>query len=475
MKKINWLAFLTIAILTVLAFTAGVTTTYLLLEANQGPALDDEESATFAEFWNVWRELQLHHYFFDEDVDLARGAIEGMIAATGDAYTSFHTLSEFENAMSHLRESFYGIGAEVNVINGDITISPMAGSPAENHGVLPGDVVISVDGEDVTGEDVGAVIDRIRGEYETVVTLGILRGTDAIHLEITRGRILNETVTFDTFEANGKTIGFVRVSTFGETTSRDFALAIDDLDQIGIDGLIIDMRNNAGGYLSAVNDMVSYLLPSGLPITAAIDRDGRGIVHSTTGSTTHRLDVEIVTLINGGSASASEIFAAAMIESGDFEVIGTTSFGKGTVQQARPISDNSMLQLTIQAWETPNGHLIEGSGVTPTIYVEASEFLQIVPVSLLDADVLVYDMVHPGVMSAQLILDTLGYFVNRTDGYFDSSTTLALQSFQADHELDPTGTIDRATATSLSMALRDRARDPVHDVQIQAAIDWFNQ
>lgn len=474
MKRVSWLAVLSVAIL---AFTAGITATYTLFEFGQTATINNLDNDDFTDFLAVFNELQNNHYFFDEDINLIHGAIDGMIAATGDFYTNFFTLSDFEGAMGHLRESFYGIGAEVTMINGAATIvTPMSGSPAEASGILPGDIVITVDGEDVQDEALGEVINRIRGEDGTVVTLGILRaGNNIVNIDVTRGRILNETVTTDVFESNEKTIGFIRVSTFGEATVRDFKDAIDNLDELGIDGLIVDMRNNSGGYLNVVNEMVSYLLPSGLPITSAVDRDGREIVYSTRGSSSSRLDVDVVTLINGGSASAAEIFAAAMIESGGFEVIGTTSFGKGTVQQSRSIGDSSMLQLTIQAWRTPDGHLIEGYGVEPTIYVEESEFLHILQVSLGDEDLLEYDMVHLGVMSAQMILDTLGYSVDRTDGYFDSSTVEAMQVFQANNDLKITGAIDTMTATSLSMALRDKARNPVYDTQIQAAIEWFSR
>lgn len=473
MKRTNWLVVATFSVIT---FIAGITATYAVLESSDFSIVNDNiDDDEFTEFLTVLDQLRRSHYFYDEENDLIRGAIDGMIEATGDAYASFFTESEFDSAMGHLQGSFYGIGAEVTNINGDaVIVTPFQGSPAENYGILPGDIIVSVDGENVREYSLGEVIGRIRGEYGTVVSLEILRaGTDLIFIDVTRGRIVNETVTTHIFKEDGNTIGYIRVSNFGHTTLNDFRDAVGELDTYGIDGLIVDLRNNPGGYLATVNGMISYLLPSGRKITSAVDRHGNSDDHLTHGSSDYRLDVDILTIINEGSASASELFAAAMIESGDFEVLGTTSFGKGTVQSPMRIGRDGVLQLTIQAWLTPDGHLIDGYGVTPTIYVEASEFRYFLQVHLEGADSLEYDMVYPGVRSAQLILDLLGYEVDRTDGYFDSSTVDAVRTFQQDNDLNQTGNIDGETATALSMGLRDKVRDPDYDNQIQAAIEWF--
>ncbi|MCL2559210.1 MAG: S41 family peptidase [Turicibacter sp.] len=473
MKRTNWLL---VATFSIIAFVTGITATYVVLEFNDFTVIESNmEDDEFAEFLDVLTQLRRAHYFYDEETDLIRGAIDGMIAATGDAYAVFFTTAEFENAHTHLQGTFYGIGAEVTSINGDaVIVTPMQGSPAESYGVLPGDVIISVDGENVREYNLNEVISRIRGEYGTVVRLEMLRsGTDIVMIDVTRGRIVNETVTSDVFEDGGNTIGYIRVSNFGNTTFNDFRDAIADLEAQGIDGLIIDLRNNPGGYLSTVNAMISYLLPSGRNITSAVDRNGNAHDHVTTGSSSYRLDVEILTIINEGSASASELFAAAMLESGGFEVIGTTSFGKGTVQSPVSVGRDSMLQLTIQAFLSPEGNLIDGYGVVPTIYVEASEFRSFLQVHLEGEDELAYDMVHPGVQSAQLILDLLGYDVTRLDGYFDSSTEEAVRAFQQDNGLTPTGRIDGETATAVTMGWRDKVRDPHYDNQIQAAVEWF--
>jgi len=464
-----------ITIVVILAFIIGGATTYVVLDrADSNVNIEDDELASFLE---VLSEVRRSHYFYDGENDLIRGAIEGLLESTGDAYSNFFTPSDFDNARTHLRGSFYGIGAEVSTINGQaVIVAPFPGSPAENYGVMPGDIVVAVDGEDVRDYDLSDVISRIRGDYGTVVTLEILRGgaTNSINISVTRGRIANETVRTEMLDFDGRNIGYLQVTTFGEETYNEFRAGIAELEAAGMEGLIIDMRNNPGGYLHTVTQMLSYLLPSGDLITSAVDREGHEQSYLTQGSSRPRLDVEIVTLINDGSASASEIFAAAMMEVAGAEVVGTTSFGKGTVQQSRPLSSGDILQLTTQAWLTPNGNLIEGHGITPTVYVEAPDFYYFLQVHLGDENILRYDMVHTGVASAQNILDLLGYDVDRVDGYFDRSTVEAIRDFQEANDLNATGNIDSETATLLTMKWREIVRNPEYDTQILAAMDLLN-
>lgn len=464
-----------IAFMVVLAFVVGGLTTYVVLDRTVDIDVNIEDDE-FANFLEVLTEIRRSHYFYDGEGDLMRGAIEGMLAATGDSYSNFFSPDDFDTSRTHLRGSFYGIGAEVQTINDQsVIVAPFPGSPAENYGVMPGDIVISVDGEDVRDYDLGDVISRIRGDYGTVVTLEVLRGnaTNSIHISVTRGRIANETVRTSTLNFDGRNIGYLQVTTFGEETYNEFRAGIAELEANGIDGLIIDMRNNPGGYLHTVTQMLSYLLPSGDLITSAVDRNGNEQSYMTQGSSRPRLDVEIVTLINEGSASASEIFAAAMMEIAGAEVVGTTSFGKGTVQQSRTLRSGDILQLTTQAWLTPNGNLIEGHGVTPTVYVEAPDFYFFLQVHLGDENILIYDMVHTGIASAQNILNLLGYDVDRTDGYFDSSTINAVRNFQRNNDLRPTGDIDSETATLLTIKWREMVRNPAYDAQLLAAVDLF--
>ena len=471
MKKINKVNVVIILITFLLTFPLGFVSHYFVGGSGTGPY-----DARFSDFFRVFDAIVDNHYFFDgDDEALIMGATEGLVAAVGDPHSRFFSLTDFENTMSHLQGSFYGIGAEVTSINGEhVIVSPFPDSPAENYGVLPGDIVREVDGEDVTVLTLNETIALIRGEEGTVVTLGLARDgmSQLVYIEVTRGEIAQQSVLSEIYEKDGARIGYIQVTVFGETTHSEFEDAIAELEEEGIDSLIVDLRNNSGGYLNAVVSMMDYLLPPDLLITTAESREGTEEEFRTTNRSPGK-DYPMLTLINGGSASASEIFAAAMIESGGFDVLGTTSFGKGTVQQSRGIGNDGMLQMTTQVWLTPDGNLINEHGITPTIYVEAPEFFSYAQVFLGDLDYLEHDMIHIAIQNAQQILDVLGYDVARTDGYFDQSTKRAVRAFQSDNDLDATGIIDGPTARAITMALRNRIRDSDYDTQLQAAIEFL--
>lgn len=218
--------------------------------------------------------------------------------------------------------------------------------------------------------------------------------------------------------------------------------------------------------------MVDYILPPDKVITTIENREGKGMQYTTS---TEGKDYPVVTLINEGSASASEIFAAAMKEAGGFEVVGKTSYGKGTVQVSLPLDDHSSLKLTTQVWKTPDGNWINEVGVVPTVEVDAPEFYYYYQVYLTDGKTLEYDMVDSAIQNAQNILITLGYPVDRQDGYYDKSTVSAVEDFQADQGIPISGVIDNKTASELTLALRDKVRDKQSDTQLERAIEIITE
>ena len=475
MKKMNWSLTISIAIL---ALTIGVVATYLIIEENERHCQayvvelrdDYDELSELLEFLH---HLRRHHYFYNEDDDLIRGAIEGMVAQANDPWARLLTAEEYRSSVGVLLGTFSGIGIRVLDVDGYVIIVEVfRGSPAEKNGLRPGDAIISIGDERFDEHEFEEFIDQLLGANGTNVALEIQRMNDLFYLEITRGYISFEDVVLDIFEHENKVIGYIQVLSFGMDIQSDFNDAIAELERVGIDGLIIDMRDNPGGALATLTTMVNYLLPNNRIITTMIDRNGRETTQRTRGDDHYRLDVDIVTLINGGSASASELFAAAMMESGDFEVIGTTSFGKGTAQVPIYAGDNVLIS-TVQEGLTPSGGFIEGYGVTPTIYVEMPEFYYLSLIHLGRGVTLEYDMVDFRIANAQLILAALGYDLDRADGYFDASTVEAVRAFQQSNELNETGYINPETATSLSIALLDKMQNSAYDTQLLAALDFF--
>ena len=420
----------------------------------------------------VYEALKSYHYFYEGDSQaLIDGAISGMINALDDPHSTYFTMKDYENFVEHLEDTYSGIGCEVTTVNGyTMIVSPFPDSPADEAGILANDLVVEVDGENVVGQTLQEVTNKIKGPVNSTVTLGISRNDnpELIYIEVTRKAIDQETVKSELIVEEGQPIGYLQITTFGENTAKEFKTAIEELESQGMTSLIVDLRNNSGGYLTSVVEMVDYILPPGKTITTIESRDGSSVSYETE---SEGKDYPVVTLINEGSASASEIFSAAMKEAGGYEIVGTTSYGKGTVQVSMPIDDHSSLKITTQIWKTPDNNWINEVGVTPTIEVEAPEFYNYYQVYLEDGKSLEFDQVDPAIANAQNILNTLGYSVDRTDGYFDDSTETAVKQFQKDNGIEETGVIDNKTASHLTLSLRDKIRDKEFDTQFKKAVE----
>ncbi len=439
----------------------------------QGIVSQDSYGETAA-IEQVYDALRSSHYFYegeDDDQSLIDGAISGMINALEDPHSSYFTQQDYETFVEHLEETYSGIGCEVTSVNGyTIIVSPFPDAPADIAGIMANDIVIEVDGENVVGLPVAEVTAKIKGEKGSIVTLGIQRneGEELIQIEVKRDEINQETVYPEMMVVDDQNIGYIQVTTFGEATADDFEAAIKELEKDEMTALVVDLRNNSGGYLQSVIQMVDYLLPKDKVITTIANRDNEGQRYVTSGD---GKDYEIVTLINEGSASASEIFAAAMKESGGYDVVGKTSYGKGTVQVTLPIDNHSSLKLTTQVWRTPDDNWINETGVAPTTEVSEPDFYSFYQVYLKDGNELKPDMVDATIANAQNILTTLGYDTSRQDGYFDDTTKKAVENFQADNDLEVNGTIDNQTATALTLAIRTRVKDKTYDTQLKEALE----
>ncbi|TSB48620.1 PDZ domain-containing protein [Alkalicoccobacillus porphyridii] len=409
-----------------------------------------------------------------EEVDrqkLIEGAISGMVGELGDPFSDYMDQETANEFVESLGSEFQGIGAEVSMINGKVTIvSPFRESPAEQAGLQANDRIIEIDGENIEGLSVNEAVLLIRGEKGTTVRLTIERdgSSELLEVPVERDTIPIETVRTETFERDGLTIGKLEITSFSEDTAIDFREQLAELEQDGIDALLVDVRGNPGGYLNAVEHIGDELIPDGKPVVQIEDREGART--SYTSKLNDAKDYPIIGLIDERSASASEILAAALKESGGYDLVGTTTFGKGTVQQTVDLGDGSDLKLTMMRWLTPDGNNINQEGVTPTIEEEQPEYFTSTAVSVGD-DPIAFDSLGEQVKNAQFILRGLGFDPGREDGYFDQQTVEAIEAFQNDAGIEVTGEINQETATALQEQIVEEIRKPENDNQLQRAIE----
>lgn len=426
----------------------------------------------FAKVYDAYQIIKKDYVHNIKDDQLIEGAIEGMISSLDDPYSNYMDPQAADEFNSSLQSSFQGIGAEVSMQNGRVTVvAPIKGSPADIAGILPNDQILSVNGESLDGLDLQKAVSKIRGPKGTKATLKIQRPgvSEPLTFVVVRDDIPLETVHSEVIDRDGMKIGKIELSQFAEDTAKDFGKQLADLEQKGIRGLIIDVRGNPGGFLMAVKEIGEMLVPDKRPIVriAYGDKSKEEEVYYST--TEKAKPYPIVVLIDGGSASASEILAGALHESGGYKLVGEKSFGKGTVQNTVEMDDKSQLKLTIAKWLTPKGEWIHKKGIEPDVKVAQPEFFK--ATQLPQDKVLRYDMTGIEVKNLQLILTGIKRSPGRTDGYFDKKTEEAVKQFQSDKHLPVTGQVDQATGKALQEALIAEFKDQRNDLQLQKAID----
>ncbi|MBM6616301.1 S41 family peptidase [Bacillus suaedaesalsae] len=401
--------------------------------------------------------------------ELIEGAIEGMIGKLKDPYSVYMDKETADQFSSNLESSFEGIGAEVSMVDGKVTIvAPFKDSPAEKAGLKPNDQVVKVDGESIEGLDLYEAVLKIRGEKGSTVKLDIMRPgvNEVMTIPVVRDEIPLETVYPEMKKVDGKNVGYIEVTSFSEDTAQDFEKAVKDLEDKGMKGLVIDVRGNPGGYLESVEQMLKLFIPKDKPYVQIEDRKGEKQRYFS--SITEKKPYPITVLIDEGSASASEIMAAAMKEAGGYELVGKKSFGKGTVQNAVPMGDGSNIKLTFFKWLTSDGNWIHEKGVEPTIPVNQPAYFYANPLNI-EKD-LVVDANNEQVKNAQIMLKGLGFDPGRVDGYFSKETEEAVKAFQKSAKLEETGKVTKETAGKLQQLLIEKVRDPKNDAQLDEAM-----
>lgn len=403
---------------------------------------------------------------------LVDGAIGGMVGSLQDPYSDYMDPKSAADFTSTLHSTFQGIGTEVTMQNGRVTVvSPFKGSPAEKAGLRPNDQIISVNGESLEGLDLHQAVTKIRGPKGSKAVLTVVRQGVAEPLTIVcvRDDIPIETVNSQIMEKNGVKVGVIALTQFSTETAKHFKDQLEEMEKKGIGGLVIDVRGNPGGYLLAVKEIGELLVPNqGLIVQIEYGNGGKQKeeYHSKTDAAK---PYPITVLINGGSASASEILAGALRDSGKYKLVGEKSFGKGTVQSTMEMEDKSQLKLTIAKWLTPNGDWVHEKGIVPDYEVKQPAYFN--ATQLPTDKELALDMTGNDVKNLQLILTGLNLSPGRDDGYFDQKTEQVIKQFQTENKLPVTGKVNAATRTALEESLREIMRKPENDLQLQKALD----
>ena len=312
------------------------------------------------------------YYLNDIDEDKAdEGALKGYVSALGDPYTEYIPKDEMEDYKNNLMGNYVGIGiymAQNSKDNTIVVLSPIKYSPAEEAGILPGDIIKKINGVEYTGEDMTAAANNIKGEEGSTVTLEIQRGQEIKIFEIKRKKITTNPIISEKLDNN---IGYLEVTSFDEDTAENFKSKYEELKSQGITSLIIDLRNNGGGLVEQALKIADYIVPKGKDLLVTVDKNKKEKVEKAEEDVL--IDMPIVVLVNKNSASSSEILAGALKDLNEATIVGTTTYGKGVIQQLLSLRSGAGLKVTVEEYYTPNRTKINGVGIEPNEKVELPE------------------------------------------------------------------------------------------------------
>lgn len=431
-------------------------------------------SSEFGKLNTIYEILNNRWYFGKEYTDLPVSliddAITGMVENPYDPHTNYmdaQTALSFTNSLSG---SFVGIGVQFYDLDGSFIIEKVfKDSPAEKAGVEPGDIIVKVDGNSVEGFSSKELADVVKGEAGSDVTIEFLRGTETITLRITRNKVLNSVFGYMVGD-----IGVIEMDSFASTSAVEWEAYLKEFEANGIKNLLIDLRNNGGGYLDTTLDIASMLLGPDQVVLQQEDKAGKITPYKTSNRKTYTFD-EIVILVNENTASAAEVLTAAIKETIGASVVGVNTYGKGTVQTSIPFSDGSMLKYTIAQWLTPNGNEINNQGIAPDFVVELAPALYVSLPKEFDT-VYTYNMVGEPVAVMQKYLDFLGFRVDRTDGYFSEVTLQAYHAYQNQYGIAYSDqlTYDQLLGMFSTVSRYWHENEATLDTQMQKALEVFN-
>ena len=414
-----------------------------------------------------------------EEKLLIEGALRGMTETLGDPYSKYMTKDEATSHRESLSDERVGIGIEIVENKGHfIVVTPMKASPAEKAGVKPYDEIVRVDGNRMDGKTLTDLMSAIKGKKGTTVSLTVFRESEDRHYELNmkRSALQIHTVSSERIEKDDKTIGYVSISVFGEKTAEEWEEQTRTLVKQGIDGLLIDVRGNPGGYLHSVKQIVGTLLKNGEVF--AYMQDSKGVLEplpvepvKADEYTKVMKKIPIVLLQNEGSASASEVLSGALKATQRATIAGGTSFGKGTVQETWELPNGGEMKLSSHKWLTPKQQWIHGIGIEADYKVKASELFQLnsLPVN---GSYKVGEY-NEDIIYGQKVLKALGYQVSRMDGYFDEDTANAVLAFKKDQKVEANANMDNEFFQAARDTVQTSKSTKSNDEQLQKSLGYL--
>lgn len=425
----------------------------------------------WAKLHSVYSMLEKEYVEPVDKTKLMDGAVDGMMKALDDPYSVYMNQEESKGFEETISSSFVGIGAEIDERDGKIVIvAPIKGTPAEKAGLKPNDVILRVGDTSLADMKTTEAIKLLRGEKGTKAELAIERPgePDELHITIIRDTIPVETV-YAEMKDNG--IGVIRVTQVSESTADEFAKHLKELQDKGMKGLVLDLRQNPGGLLNKAIDIAEMLVPAGKNILQVQDRDGKITSYRSRGSGAHpdASGLPMVGLVDGGTASAGEILAGAIQESDGAKLVGQKTYGKGTAQSFVELKDGSTVKYTYSKWLTPGGKWIHKTGITPDVEVKLPEYANAAYVD--PEKEWKQDSFSTEVKSIQIMLSALGFDPGRSDGYFDGKTAAAVTAFQTAQGLPGNGIASGKTVQRMTELLSEQLKK--HDPQLEAALKLF--
>ncbi len=415
----------------------------------------------------------LKNNYVDEvsDIDLLRGAIDGMVDSLGDPYSQYFTPKDFQDFNETTSGNFGGIGVVINTKDKQvIVVSVLEGTPADRAGIKAGDKIIEVDGKETSELSLNEVSALIKGEAGTVVNMGILRDGEKQILKLDLPR---ETIKINPIEHKilGQGIGYLKIGEFNENTVANLDRALEDFRKGGVLGIVLDLRNNPGGLLDQAVGVSARFVPKG-PVVKVVAKDGKD---QTFMSNTEPSPFKLVVLVNGGSASAAEIVAGAIKDRGTGIIVGEKTFGKATVQRPLNLGILGGIKLTIARYVTPNGTDINKEGIHPDVVVEYNKAASVNEFAPIKQDkVLKYGNIGIDVLGLQQRLNFIKLLNASPDGVYGPRTKDAVKALQRRKGLAVTGIADKSLYNALDEAVAEYINSQ-EDVQMRRAIDLLKE